>query len=269
MRNPATSRQGTGSASMETLPDELIAVVRRGEMKKMAKWLRKGSVDAQDAEGNTLLHVAVYHGHADVMRDLIKRGATIDVANEDGGTALMVACQLGSLPEVSLLLHHSADVDWQNPHGATALHTAAAHDNPGALMLLLDKSAMVDIQTTDGYTALMSAAGAGSDSCVRLLLDGGVTVALQNNMGQTALRCAEIKGHVSTQLLLQRACTPPGSPCELAHDAVLLKMKDGRCVHVPESSMRRPVASPACPESQRTPRRLHRATGLLARDMRD
>ena len=35
------------------LPDEIIAAVRRGELKKMVKWLRKeGNADAQDADGD-------------------------------------------------------------------------------------------------------------------------------------------------------------------------------------------------------------------------
>lgn len=254
------------------LPDELDAAIRRGEMKKMVKWLKKGDVvDAQDKDGNTLLHNAVAHGQPDFIRELVKRGATMEVPNIDGGTALMAAAQLGAHTEISLLLESSADANWQNHYGATALHTAAAHNKPGALSLLIDASAMVDLQTEPGYTALMLAAGAGADQCVRILLDAGASTELQNNLEQTALRIAEIKGRASTQLLLQRGCAPVISSEEsaaerpLAPDEVMLKTPDGRRLRVPESSLHRP----ACTESRRSRRSLHRATGLLARDMRD
>jgi ankyrin repeat protein len=201
------------------------------------------------------------------MRELLRRGATVDVTNRDGGTALMAACQLGAYVEAKVLLDHGADVNWRNGNGAGALHTAAAYKRNEVLSLLLDAPGVyVDLQTTDGHTPLMSAAGVGADSCVRLLLDAGADTELCGQRGQTALRCAEVKGHASTQLLLQRACSPPNSPSEVASAGkVLLKLRDGRRVHVPESNVRRtsPTESPAAR------RILHRAAGLLARDLRE
>ena len=79
------------------LTDEIIATARRGEMKKMVKWLRKSSVDAQyPIDGNTLLHTAVINGQPDLVRELIRRGANLNLANHDGSTALMAAAQVGA-----------------------------------------------------------------------------------------------------------------------------------------------------------------------------
>jgi ankyrin repeat protein len=248
-----------------SLPDEMITVARRGELKKMCKWLRKGSVDAQRPDGNTLLHTAVIYRQPDLVRELTKRGAVVDILNNDGSTALMAAAQLGATTEAQILIEHDSDVNKQTPHGATALMSAAAHEKPEMLSLLLAASAAPDAQTRTGETALMSAAACGADKCVELLLEAGASTELENDEGYNALRCAELKGHPSTQLLLQRACSPPASPSEvLAPHAVLLKTSDGRRFQVPESCL----SEVACSESRRTRRSLYRHTGLLAKELR-
>ena len=253
------------------LPDAVFEAARRGEQKKVIKWLRKGSVDARRADtGDTLLHAAVVHRHPDLMRELVKKGATIDAQNTDGGTPLIMASQLGARHEAELLLQHSADVNLQTPaDGATALMVAAAHSQPETLSLLLAAKAALDVQTTAGYTALMSAAGAGADRCVQLLLDAGARTELTDNTGCTALGCAQSKRQPSTQRLLQRAAKPrepPRRALALASDSSAPPTKQADCrLQLPERSM--PQA--ACTDARRRSRSLHRATGLLARAIRD
>ena len=147
----------------------------------------------------------------------------------------------------------------------------AAHNHCGTVSLLIEASAEIDMKTACGDTALMSAAACDSDGCLQLLLHAGADLQLQNGMGLTALRCAELKGRVSAQLLLQDACTPPASPSTtLAADAVLLKLSDGRHVHVPAWSLHRGACADDEPTSHRgtrSRRSLHRASGLLAREL--
>ena len=63
------------------LPSDLLHAAKRGEIKKITKWLRKGgSIDAQNPDhGSTLLHSAVFNGQYELVRDLLKRGATVDL----------------------------------------------------------------------------------------------------------------------------------------------------------------------------------------------
>lgn len=253
----------------EFLPDDICAAVRRGEMKRMIKWLRKNSVNAQDADGNSLLHIAVGNAQPDLVRLLMSRGASAEVPNAAGGTALMLASQLGAVDEVKLMCEHSADVNWQNANGASALHTAAAYNMPEVLSLLLNAAGILNQQTYDGFTPLMSAASAGADKCVRLLLDAGASTDVRNSENHTALRCAELKGRASTQLLLHHDTSPPDSPSEPAADAVVIKMRDGRRVHVKASSLSSSAANARSDrtEIQRSRRYLHRAMGLLTKDL--
>ena len=300
-----------------TLPDELIAAARRGEMKKMTKWLRKGSVDAQRlSDGNTLLHSAVINEQPDLVRELVRRGATVDMPNDEGSTALMAACEVGALHEVRLLLEHSADANRRTACGSTALMSAAGHGWPEVVAALLEAGAEVNAQTAVGETALMTAAVAGADECTLLLLDAGASKEQQNLAGQTALGCAvahKPKSTVSTQLLLQRAApiAPESTlvearalaPSELVSDAVAAlcsltaegKMEVGRAspelapsevrirtsggelVTVPERALhpQGPCRRTECnadgstQERIRDRRSLYRASGILARAVRD
>jgi ankyrin repeat protein len=223
------------------LPEDVLHAARKGGLKKVVKWLRKGSVDARNAEdGNTLLHAAVVGGHPDIMRELLHRGANVDLRNDDGSTPLMAAAERGAQLQVKLLLDHSADPNRQTSQGVTALMSAMAHRQKSVLPLLLGASANVDIQTVAGDTALMVGAMYGADGCLQLLLDAGADCNLANDEGQTALRLAEMKGHASTQLLLQRFTTQatlaPSSlgskqlRVDLADHQVQVRTRDGHLI---------------------------------------
>jgi hypothetical protein len=240
---------GAASRRRQRLTMEAAAAhfVRRGEMKKTIRWLRRNSADAASAsDGNTLLHLSIIHKQPELVRELICRGATVDVPNHNGSTALMTAAQLGRKMEARLLLDNGADTNRQTPQGATALMAAAVHNQHELMALLLSASAKLDTQTMGGETALMAAAAAGADACVRLLLNWGANVMLRNHKGWTALECAEMQGHVSTQLLLKtQSVEAPASP--IRPGAVRLKLSDGQVVTVLESALQTAPSSTACP----------------------
>ena len=77
-----------------------------------------------------LLHAAAANGHLEMVRELLKRGASVSLPNSLGGTALMNAAFNGHLSIVLVLLQHSADPDLQDIDGQTALMPAAdqGHD---------------------------------------------------------------------------------------------------------------------------------------------
>lgn len=116
--------------SEAVLPDELISSARAGHLKKVVKWLRKGDVNARScaASGsNTLLHSAVCMRQADLVRELLRRGAAVDLANDNGSTPLMAAAWKGELETVQLFLSSGADVNRQTVKGVTVGQRAAIH----------------------------------------------------------------------------------------------------------------------------------------------
>ena len=100
----------------------------------MVKWLRKGGpVDAFGSAltiggrplATTLLHAAAAFDQLEMVRELLKRGASVDLPSSLGVTALMQAASYGYLSIVLVLLQHSASLDLQDSEGDTALMQAA------------------------------------------------------------------------------------------------------------------------------------------------
>ena len=121
-------------SSPASLPEEIHRSAQRGELQKVVRWLGKGElIDAfcssPTAGGQpstaTLLHAAATNDQLEMVRELLKRGASIDLQGSLGGTALMAAATQGHLSILLVLLQHSADPDLQDPHGGTALMLAA------------------------------------------------------------------------------------------------------------------------------------------------
>ena len=162
-----------------SLPFEIFQSAERGELQKVIEWLRNGGpVDAgssgTDQRGRpsvTLLHTAADTGHLEIVKELLKRGASVDLPNNFlESTALMAAAIRGHLPTMRLLLQHSADPDVRNVFG---------------------------------HTALMSSSAAGQEACVKELLRANADAELLDEKGSSALDWAQIRGHTAITELIQ------------------------------------------------------------------
>ena len=89
--------EGSAPAS---LPLEIYQSARRGELQTVVNWVRKGGqADAlcpTKAESGKslaygLLHAAAAKGHLEMVRELLKRGASVDLQTGLGTTVLMAA----------------------------------------------------------------------------------------------------------------------------------------------------------------------------------
>ena len=192
-----------------SVPIEVFRAAALGELREVVKWLGKPGkrvpIDALIpvlADGNNgqtaavaLLHTAAAHGHLEVVRVLLKRGASVDLQSNLGGTALMGAASYGRLSTLLLLLQHSA--------------------NP-------------DLQDKFGINALMMAAHAGQEACVEALLQAKADTELLDARGRTALHWATagslahkhtaVGNHAAVvQLLRQHAAPAPQPPAAASH----------------------------------------------------
>ena len=100
-------------SSPAPLPFEIHRSAQKGELQKVVKWLRKGGlVDALCSTSTlddrtticTLLHAAASCGHLEIVKMLLKRGASIDLQSSLGCTALMSAAYHGHISILSVLL---------------------------------------------------------------------------------------------------------------------------------------------------------------------
>ena len=152
------------------LPDLLVQAVMSGHLETVNYLLSKG-VDPDTAckHGHLALYLAAVHGHCDVVKALLVKGAAIN-----GSRALIAASLAGSLEIVELLLAHGADPNIQTHHdGYTALHWAARCGRPDIVIALLNKGASLNKGNLYGNTALNLAACNGHTDTVKALLARG------------------------------------------------------------------------------------------------
>ncbi len=76
-------------------------------------------VDAVSGDGASLLTVAVFLGHTDMVEMLLDAGADVNQRNRDQGTALHSAAFIGRPEESAILLRAGADADALDTNGQT------------------------------------------------------------------------------------------------------------------------------------------------------
>ncbi|GGH35468.1 ankyrin repeat domain-containing protein [Microbacterium album] len=107
----------------ENLPDGVAAfterlfdMARAGETGAVLEQIDSGvPADTADSQGSTLLMLAAYHGHADLVAGLAKRGADVDRVSGRGQTPLAGAVFKQHDDVVRVLLAAGADPDAGTP----------------------------------------------------------------------------------------------------------------------------------------------------------
>nr|XP_061810334.1 ankyrin repeat and SAM domain-containing protein 6-like [Nerophis lumbriciformis] len=200
-------------------------------------------VDCTDEEGNTGLQFASASGHENLVRFLLRKGASVDSRNNYGWTPLMQAARFGHLTVAHILLENGADINGRNRLGASVLTMAARGGHTHVVKLLLESDAFVDdfdhlaeavsngnnnnscsavgfgasescagggVRDFMDVTALMVASQHGHEAIVRLLLEWGSDVSFtQKTTGWGPLMVAALSGKVAVaQQLVERGADP-------------------------------------------------------------
>ena len=145
--------------------------------------------------GNTILHnTIVYDAHRTFL-ELIKRPLSLDHQNKDGNTALHLAALKGN----SIALHHllllGANATIKNAIGDTPLHSAVRSADYASVKQLLEQNANLQqvnrLGETPFHVALISPKK--SLDVVKLLVESGSDLLEKNNNGLTALKTLEFQ----------------------------------------------------------------------------
>lgn len=152
-----------------------------GFLRQVFHWVRTGDEHAlapvlaahlppnlRNEQGDSLLILAAYHGHAPVVRLLLEAGADPELVNDRGQTALGAAAFQGSSDIVHLLLAHGARVD-SPPGGRTALMISAMFNRTAIMQLLRERGANPWARDGGGLNAFAAAQKMGADDAVELL----------------------------------------------------------------------------------------------------
>jgi hypothetical protein len=92
------------------LAHQMFDLARAGTTDRLEAYVEAGvPADLTDAQGNTLLMLAAYHGHAETVAMLARRGGDVDRLNDRGQSPLAGAVFKGERPVVDVLLAAGAD----------------------------------------------------------------------------------------------------------------------------------------------------------------
>ncbi|KAG0478780.1 hypothetical protein HPP92_013499 [Vanilla planifolia] len=178
----------------------LSRLVAEGDMEKVRQVLESSdpewhSADSADPNGQTLLHLAISRGRADLVQLILEFGADVEARNRAGRSALEAASAAGETLIAELLLARGASTrpSPESPRGP--VHHAAAEGHVEVLRLLLLNGADPNFQAADGRTALHLSAEGRRRDCVAALLSAGARADSRcGATGNTALHVAAAAG---------------------------------------------------------------------------
>jgi uncharacterized protein len=178
---------------------EFISALERDDLDAAARLISWGvDVDAQRADGKTLLILAARASDVILVRDLIGAGADVDAIPRNGGTALMYAAVGGDMETQRALIDAGADVNAVGGFGWTALMVASVKGHVAAVRQLLASGADPNLRDIYGWTSLMRAVYGGREQVVQALLEQpDIDLSANNDLGTTALHLAAGKGNAA------------------------------------------------------------------------
>ncbi len=119
---------------------------------------------------------ASLHGHLEVAKLLIAKGADVNTKNKYSETALNFATEKGHKDIVELLMQNGADITAKNKYGANLVHSAASSGNMELVKLFLDKGVNWNAKSYNQKGILHFAVHGGNVEIVKLFLDKGADV---------------------------------------------------------------------------------------------
>ena len=141
------------------------------------KLMTKVSINAQDNEGNTSLHLAVLNGHVGATNAILNHNADDTILNQNEDPPLHLAIKWGKTlvsefsrhPNVNLLVH--------GRHGRTTLQIVVLSDENIEFLQILYEEIILRMQDADfstrdrsGLTTVHLAARVGSHQCLDFIL---------------------------------------------------------------------------------------------------
>ncbi|HEX8435202.1 ankyrin repeat domain-containing protein [Archangium sp.] len=153
---------------------DLFDAIRRGDLAAVEARLdvEPKALGRGDAQGMTALLWAAFHGHAELVRALLARGADASVKDPRGATALRFAAERGHLEAVRVLVPLAGP----DERGEALRHAVSAGRVELALYLVDEAGAALEYGGTDGKTPLTCATLSGHGALAEELLRRGANV---------------------------------------------------------------------------------------------
>jgi ankyrin repeat protein len=196
--------------------DELFAAIRDNDAAAVAALLDEDrALLGATSRDITPVLFAVYHGHPELARLFVERGAELSAAelaalgdrraldgdlgsySKDGFPLLGLAIFFRHPELAREMIERGADVNARarNQAGVMPVHAAATVRDTETMRLLLDRGADVNARQQLSFTPLHSAANNGDEAMVDLLLARGADAGAKSDDGKTPADVAGERGH--------------------------------------------------------------------------
>ena len=112
MSENTAPQPGTDADEAAALARALMDAAREGNLDALRPAIEADiPLNMQDVDGNTMLMLAAYHGHAALVKLLAEHGADVDLLNDRGQSPLAGAVFKGFDDAVKVLVEAGADPD--------------------------------------------------------------------------------------------------------------------------------------------------------------
>ncbi|XP_048253945.1 ankyrin repeat domain-containing protein 50-like, partial [Haliotis rufescens] len=158
-----------------------------------------GNVSQVDAEGSSILHMACFGGHVEMVKYIFSQNITdINSRGMHGMTPLHLAAREGHREVFELVVDKGSDTSLEDINGDNILHLACIGGNVEIVKYILSQN-IVDINNRGMYerTPLMVAALFGHREAFELVLDKGGDTSLVDTCDVNILHLACIGGNVA------------------------------------------------------------------------
>ncbi|CAI0461893.1 unnamed protein product [Linum tenue] len=174
-------------------------------------------LEAQNADGQTALHLACRRGSADLVRAILEyREANVDILDKDGDPPLVFALAAGSPGCVHALIGRGANVRsrLREGFGPSVAHVCAYHGQPDCMRELLLAGADPNAVDDEGESVLHRALAKRYTDCAIVILEhgGSGSMAFVNSKNLTPLHLSVATWNVT----VVRKWVEVASPEEIA-----------------------------------------------------
>ncbi|KAK4702441.1 uncharacterized protein P7C70_g3779, partial [Phenoliferia sp. Uapishka_3] len=185
------------------------------------------SATIRDSWGWTPLHFAADDGNFEGTTLLLEAGAALDAKTHDGFTPLVIASKEGHFHVMRLLLEAGASANAKNVAGWTPLHFAADDGKLEEARLLLEAGAALDAKTDSGKTPLILASSEGHTHVMRALIKAGASATIKDSWGWTPLHFAADDGKLEEARLLLEAGAALDAKTDSGKTPLILASSEG------------------------------------------
>lgn len=173
----------------KTKEEVLYKVAEAGKLEKMKILIEEKNIDINTRLKNdeTVLSVASFSGHMDMVKYLVDKGIDINARNKSNSTALHHACLAGETEIASYLLEQGLEINDRGRNDNTALHFALYYENVETVKMLVSEGADVNLLNAQDRPPILIASWRGNPEIIYTLVKNGANINFATSENNTVL----------------------------------------------------------------------------------